>query len=42
MLKKTLLMLVFALQFAVVIGQGLAYVPEPECLPCPSEVPPQR
>lgn len=42
MLKKTLIMLVFALQFAAVIGQGLAYVPEPECFPCPGEVSSQK
>lgn len=35
MIKRTLLIVLFALQFAGVLSQGLAYVPEPSCFPCP-------
>jgi len=41
-LKKTILVLAFVLQFASIIGQGMAYVPEPGCFPCPEDPPQQQ
>ena len=35
MLKRTLFVMILAIQFIAIAGQGFAHIPDPDCFPCP-------